>query len=137
MKVPKRRTCFAVIATAVSVAAPASAQSSAAQDADSICVAMQHAVGRGLQPDSAPRPTELVLPPLPAPSSTRRRTYTVAVWVNAEGRPTVDSIRTTPELQPLSYRRRTEKAIARMKFRPAELAGCAVPGWYQWQLRLE
>jgi hypothetical protein len=76
-----------------------------------------------------PMMTGFAVPPFDGtPRDMRGQTVQIQLLVDERGAVVDDSTTVTPPLSSASFDRRMRKAIAKYRFRPAVLDGCAVPG---------
>ena len=85
-------------------------------------------------PDAAPKPTQIVMPPMDLPASVRGRAVTVWVFVTEAG--AVDSVRLEPPTPDRRYNESIISSARKWTFEPAHLDGQPVSAWFKltWML---
>jgi hypothetical protein len=78
----------------------------------------------------------LVLPPPDRPIDLRGQMFAIRLFVDAHGGVVLDSTRIDPPIADRGYDRAFRGRLARYRFRPALLRGCAVPSWFVIRLTL-
>lgn len=88
-------------------------------------------------PRNPPTASEVFIPPLDGvPPDLRERTLQVRLLVDEHGNVVPDSTRIDPMITDRRYDRDFRKSLARTRFHPAVVEGCAVPAWTTFTFRL-